>query len=80
MGSPTGEIGRSSRESPQHLVTFSQPFVVGRFAITFAEWDACAVENGCNAYRPADRGWGRGQRPVINVSWDDAKMTATKGR
>jgi formylglycine-generating enzyme required for sulfatase activity len=30
------------------------------------------ADGGCNAYRPDDHGWGRGRRPVINVSWDDA--------
>jgi formylglycine-generating enzyme required for sulfatase activity len=40
---------------------------------TFAEWDACAADDGCGGYKPVDHGWGRGDRPVINVSWDDAK-------
>jgi formylglycine-generating enzyme required for sulfatase activity len=38
--------------------------------VTFAEWDACVAAGGCK-YRPEDQGWGRGKRPVINVSWDD---------
>jgi formylglycine-generating enzyme required for sulfatase activity len=41
--------------------------------VTFAEWDACVAAGGCNGHRPGDRGWGRGNRPVINVSWNDAK-------
>ena len=41
--------------------------------MTFAEWDACVAEGGCGGYKPEDQGWGRGDRPVINVSWDDAK-------
>jgi formylglycine-generating enzyme required for sulfatase activity len=41
--------------------------------VTFAEWDACVREGGCS-YRPNDQGWGRGDRPVINVSWDDAQQ------
>ena len=40
---------------------------------TFAEWDVCAVDGGCGRYRPDDHGWGRGDRPVINVSWNDAQ-------
>jgi formylglycine-generating enzyme required for sulfatase activity/DNA-binding winged helix-turn-helix (wHTH) protein len=73
MGSPANEEGRQSNESPQHAVTVARQFAVGRFALTFDEWDACAADGGCDGYRPADQGWGRGRRPVINVSWNDAK-------
>ncbi|MGP0088946.1 MAG: SUMF1/EgtB/PvdO family nonheme iron enzyme [Xanthobacteraceae bacterium] len=88
MGSPTSEVERDASnrdELPQHSVAISKPFAVGRFAVTFDEWDACVVDGGCdrwkpcvanggcNVYKPSDEGWGRGRRPVINVSWDDAK-------
>jgi formylglycine-generating enzyme required for sulfatase activity len=73
MGSPPNERGRSADEGPQHRVTIARPFAVGRFEVTFAEWDACVDDGGCNDYTPSDQGWGRGRRPVINVSWDDAK-------
>jgi len=73
MGSPTSEPGHSVDENPQHTVTIAQPFAIGRFEVTFDEWDACAADGGCNGYKPADEGWGRGRRPVINVSWDDAE-------
>jgi len=76
MGSPKGEPGRSADEGPQRTVTIARPFAVGRFPVTFDEWDACAAEGGCNGYKPYDEGWGRGRRPVINVSWDDAKAYA----
>jgi formylglycine-generating enzyme required for sulfatase activity len=72
MGSPESEADRSSDEGPQHRVTFATQFAVARFAVTFAEWDACVVDGGCNACRPSDQAWGRGRRPVVNVSWDDA--------
>jgi len=62
-------------EGPQHKVTIPRPFAVGRFAVTFAEWDACVVDGGCND-QPKDEGWGRGKWPVINVDWDDAKAYA----
>jgi formylglycine-generating enzyme required for sulfatase activity len=74
MGSPESEPERSNDEGPQHRVTNPKPFAAGRFVVTFAEWDACAADGGCGGYRPYDQGWGRGDRPVINVSWDDAKM------
>jgi len=73
MGSPESEEGRTKFEGPQHRVTFSEPFAVGRFAVTFDEWDACVAAGGCNGYKPDDSNWGRGKRPVVNVSWDDAQ-------
>jgi formylglycine-generating enzyme required for sulfatase activity len=56
-------------EKPLHKVAIAKPFAVGRFETTFAEWDACKNDGGCQSF-PNDRGWGRGTRPVINVSWD----------
>jgi formylglycine-generating enzyme required for sulfatase activity len=73
MGSPDSEQRHDPDESPQHSVTFALQFAVGRFAVTFGEWDACVADGGCNGYKPSDQGWGRGRRPVTNVSWDDAK-------
>ncbi|MBI4724290.1 MAG: formylglycine-generating enzyme family protein [Rhodomicrobium sp.] len=46
---------------------------VGRFSVTFAEWDACAADGGCGGYKPIDQGWGREDHPVINVNWSDAR-------
>jgi formylglycine-generating enzyme required for sulfatase activity len=59
-------------EMPPHTVTIQRPFAVGKFEVTFAEWDACVADGGCR-HRPGDQGWGRGRRPVIYVSWNDAK-------
>jgi len=73
MGSPQSEKGRTYYEGPQHRVTFSQPFAVGKYAVTFDEWDACVADGGCNGYKPSDADWGRGKRPVVNVSWNDAQ-------
>ena len=73
MGSPSSEEGRHDNEGPVHRVTISKPFAVGVYEVTFADWDACVSGGGCNGPRPDDGGWGRGNRPVIDVSWDDAK-------
>ena len=73
MGSPDSEEGRYDDEGPRHRVSISQPFAVGKYEVTFAEWDACVSDGGCGGYQPDDEGWGRGLRPVINVSWNDAK-------
>ena len=73
MGSPASEPDRNDYEGPQHEVTIAQQFAVGQFELTFDEWDACIADGGCNGHRPSDEGWGRGHRPVISVSWNDAK-------
>lgn len=55
-------------------VTIAAPFAVGKFEVTFAEWDAaCVAQVGCG-HRPDDRGWGRGRQPVMNVNWYDAQQ------
>jgi formylglycine-generating enzyme required for sulfatase activity len=64
--------GQADYERPSRRVTIRNKFAVGRYEVTFDEWDKCADEGACKT-RPSDRGWGRGTRPVINVSWLDAK-------
>ncbi|MCA3370935.1 MAG: SUMF1/EgtB/PvdO family nonheme iron enzyme [Roseomonas sp.] len=73
MGSPAGEAGRDPDEGPERPVTLRSPLAVGRFEVTFAEWDACVAAGGCS-HRPSDEGWRRDNRPVINVSWNDAQQ------
>ena len=73
MGSPDSELGHAANEGPQRTVSIAKPFAVGKFAVTFAEWDACVAAGGCNAYSPADEAGRRGRQPVVNVSWVDAK-------
>ena len=70
MGDLTGDGW--SDERPIHEVTIAYPLAVGRYEVTFAEWDACVAAGGCT-HRPSDLGWGRGSRPVLDVSWDDAQ-------
>ena len=48
-------------------------FRMGKYEVTFAQWDACVADGGCVGHMPDDEGWGRGNRPVINVSWDDVQ-------
>ena len=69
IGTPASE-GRLD-EQPQHRVTIPSSFAVGRYEITFDQWDACKLAGGCRDHA-VDNGWGRGMRPVINVSWQDA--------
>jgi formylglycine-generating enzyme required for sulfatase activity len=69
MGARDGE--GDDEERPQHKVTIARPFAVGRFAVTFDEWEAAYGRGGVK-HNPGDEGWGRGRHPVINVSWEDA--------
>ncbi|MBU6379398.1 MAG: SUMF1/EgtB/PvdO family nonheme iron enzyme [Gammaproteobacteria bacterium] len=68
MGSPEREPERSSDEGPQRRVSIASPLAVGKFEITFAQWDACVADGACTI-RADDRNQGRGRRPVSGVSW-----------
>lgn len=59
-------------EGPQHRVIIPEPFAIGRYAVTFAEWDAFVAAGG-GSHSPADQGWGRADRPAIHVNWEDAQ-------
>jgi formylglycine-generating enzyme required for sulfatase activity len=72
MGSPADEEGRFDGEGPLHEVSIPKRLAVGRYPITFEEWDF-ASRQGMKKHQPDDRGWGRDRRPVINVSWEDAQ-------
>lgn len=58
-------------ERPVREVSIMQDFALSRYEVTFAEYDLFA--NATGRPLPSDEGWGRGTRPVINVSWLDAK-------
>ena len=75
MGSPSGETGRYSDEGPVRTVNISQRIAMGRYEVTFADYDRFVLAAG--RVRPGDEGWGRGSRPVINVNWNEAKAYAT---
>ncbi|MEN8214996.1 MAG: formylglycine-generating enzyme family protein [Pseudomonadota bacterium] len=65
--------GGHDNEKPVHRVSVSR-FAMGRYEVTFAEYDKFAQATGRK--KPDDKGWGRGNRPVINVSWHDATAYA----
>jgi formylglycine-generating enzyme required for sulfatase activity len=77
MGSADGDARADDDEKPQHRVRIGYRLAVGRYAVTFEEWDRYADDAAwprskhLEPYSPADEGWGRGARPVINVSWED---------
>jgi formylglycine-generating enzyme required for sulfatase activity len=75
MGSPASEKKRGSDEQ-QHSVQVDN-FWMAKTETTFAQWQACVDDGGCQSNKhPKDQGWGRGNRPVINVSWHDANEYA----
>jgi formylglycine-generating enzyme required for sulfatase activity len=58
-------------EHPAREVAIAYDLAVGKLEITFDEWQACIADGGCAKPGPADGEWGRGRRPVINVSWNE---------
>ncbi len=67
MGSDDGD----DDEKPIHEVVINYDFEIAKYPVTFEEYDLFCEDTGKK--KPDDRGWGRGKRPVINVSWHDAK-------
>ncbi|MEM7776352.1 MAG: SUMF1/EgtB/PvdO family nonheme iron enzyme [Pseudomonadota bacterium] len=85
MGARDGE--GDDDERPRHEMTIRYPLLIGRYPVTFEEWDAYVDAGGRSGglfgigakherHRPGDEGWGRGRRPVINVSWHHARTYA----
>jgi len=72
MGSADDDPDAYDDEKPRHLVRIARRFAIGRYPVTFAEWDACHAAGGTR-HRPKDEDWGRERMPVINVSWHDAE-------
>jgi formylglycine-generating enzyme required for sulfatase activity len=68
MGEPDSDLAKRRR------IEIAAPFAMSKYEVTFADWDACTSAGPCPV--AADNGWGRQTRPVINVSWTDAKRYA----
>jgi serine/threonine-protein kinase PpkA len=60
--------------APAHKVALNKAFAISKYEITFAQYDAFA--QATSKPLPGDNGWGRDDRPVIHVSWDDANTYA----
>lgn len=78
IGAGSFEMGCSNskgcfdNEKPVRTVQVAA-FEMSKTEVTFAQWDACVADGGCGGYKPDDEQWGRNNRPVINVSWNDAQ-------
>lgn len=70
MGSREDDQEARDSEKPRHRVTIPRPFEIGKYEVTFDEYDQFAHATG--RALPADQNWGRGRRPVVNVFWEDA--------
>ncbi len=84
MGSPQDEAARGGDEDDQEgrggsqvPVTIDYSFAVGRTEVTWDNWETCVAEGGCDGagveVAGGAEGWGKGNLPVINVTWVDAK-------
>ena len=76
MGGPTTEANSMSRERPVRTVTISKRIAMGRHEVTFDDYKRFTDDPATTQTLPSDQGWGRGRRPVISVTWDDAKAYA----
>jgi formylglycine-generating enzyme required for sulfatase activity len=70
MGSPDSDDEAYGTERPQHPVSIASRFAIGKYEVTFEEYDKFAYDT--NRRPPSDSGFGGERRPVINVSWHDA--------
>ena len=70
MGDLTG--GGDVDEAPVRTVTIPRPFAMARHETTFAQWDACVAAGACRQ-GVGDIGFGRGRRPAMLVSFEDAE-------
>ena len=67
MGSPSAERGRGSDESPQHQVTITEAFYLGKYEVTQAQWEAVMGSNPASSYGVGN------DYPAHTVSWNDCQ-------
>ncbi len=66
-----GANERHASENPALEVTIAKAFAIGRYEVTFDEWQVCFDAGACGEEMPDDHKWGIGRRPVMNISWWD---------
>ncbi|MCK5168105.1 MAG: SUMF1/EgtB/PvdO family nonheme iron enzyme, partial [Rhodospirillaceae bacterium] len=71
-----GSDERHKVENPAHSVTIGKAFAIGRYEVTFDEWKVCFDAASCGNKMPDDHHWGTGRRPIINVTWAEARKYA----
>ncbi len=73
MGSPSTEPVRAEGELSPRDISITARYALGAKEVTYAQWDACVAAGVCEKAAATDPGWGRGERPVVNISWADAQ-------
>ena len=74
MGCLSNDSDCDDNEQPIHDVTLPNNFAIAVYEVTFAEYERYVQATGVR--RPGDEGWGRGDRPVINLDWEEARAYA----
>ena len=72
FGSPPNEFGSPYNEGYVVDIVFEQPFSISQLEITFAQWEICVQDSACPFIDDED--YGRGNQPVMNVSWGDTQL------
>ena len=73
MGCDRGEPDCTRNRTPSRVVVFAAPFAMSKHEITFDDYDRyLSAKGGASDGEAHDQGWGRGRRPVINVTWKQA--------
>lgn len=70
MGPPPSIVGHFHNEGIVRTVIIAKPFAVGKYEVTFDEWDVCVAAKRC--VHADDANWGRGRNPVFGISWEQA--------
>ena len=73
MGCDRGEPGCTRDRAPSRVVVFAAPFAMSKHEVTFDDYDRyLSAKGGGHDGEAHDQGWGRGRRPVINITWQQA--------
>lgn len=72
VGAHPQDVDAQPCEYPPQRVQLNKAFAISLTPVTFEQWDACRADDGTR-HHPGDAGWGRGNRPVLNVNWYDAE-------
>jgi formylglycine-generating enzyme required for sulfatase activity len=77
MGSPVTEAGRGASKEQEHNVTLTKGFYLGKYEVSQAQYEAVMTGN-TNSLSPTPSQFSGNNRPVENVSWDDAQVFLTR--